>query len=47
MARPSFYARDQKIAGHILCRFLINLTPGDTVAAPITVIQHWQAGIKK
>ena len=28
-------------------RFLINVTPGDVVTPPITVIQHWQAGIKK
>ena len=28
-------------------RFLINVTPGDAVTPPITVIQHWQAGIKK
>jgi WD40-like Beta Propeller Repeat len=28
-------------------RFLINVTAGEAVAAPITVIQHWSAGIKK
>ena len=28
-------------------RFLINVTPGAAVTAPITVIQHWTAGIKK
>jgi hypothetical protein len=28
-------------------RFLINVTPGDAVTAPITVIQHWQPRTKK
>jgi Tol biopolymer transport system component len=28
-------------------RFLINVTSSDAVTAPITVIQNWQAGIKK
>jgi hypothetical protein len=28
-------------------RFLINVTGGDAVTAPITLIQNWSAGIKK
>ena len=28
-------------------RFLINVTVGDGVTAPITVIQNWQPGMKK
>ena len=28
-------------------RFLINVTPGEVVTAPITVIQHWARGMKK